>query len=74
MKKLLIIEDDPIIANIYRSLFEKENYKVEVAADGQSGFYKIHEERPDVVLLDLMLPLINGCDILRKIRAQKAFA
>jgi len=74
VKKLLIIEDDPIIANIYRSLFEKENYKVEVAADGQSGFYKIHEQRPDVVLLDLMLPIISGVDILKKIRAQRAFS
>ena len=74
MKKLLIIEDDPIIANIYRSIFEKEDYTVDVAADGQSGFYKIHEQRPDAVLLDLMLPIINGVDILKKIRAQKAFS
>jgi DNA-binding response OmpR family regulator len=74
VKKLLIIEDDPIIANIYRSIFEKEDYKVDVAADGQSGFYKIHEERPDVVLLDLMLPIMGGVDILKKIRAQKAFS
>jgi len=73
VKKLLIIEDDPIIANIYRNLFEKENYQVDVAADGQSGFYKIHELRPDVILLDLMLPVINGVEILKKIRAQRAF-
>ncbi len=72
-KKLLIIEDDPIIANIYRSRFEKEGYLVEVAADGQAGFYRIHELHPDVVLLDLMLPHINGVDILKKIRAQKQF-
>jgi DNA-binding response OmpR family regulator/HPt (histidine-containing phosphotransfer) domain-containing protein len=72
-KKLLIIEDDSIIANIYRSIFEKENFQVDVAADGQSGFYKVHEMRPDVILLDLMLPIINGVDILRKIRAQKQF-
>ncbi|MBI2926545.1 MAG: response regulator [Verrucomicrobia bacterium] len=72
-KKLLIIEDDPIIANIYRSRFEKEGYLVEVAADGQSGFYRIHELHPDVVLLDLMLPHINGVDILKKVRVQKKF-
>ncbi len=73
MKKLLIIEDDPIIANIYRSLFEKESYQVEVAADGQAGFFRIHETKPDAVLLDLMLPILNGVDILKKIRAQRAF-
>lgn len=72
-KKLLIIEDDAVIANMYRGRFEKEGYQVEVAPDGQAGFYRIHEIVPDVVLLDLMLPQINGVDILRKIRAQKRF-
>ncbi len=73
MNKLLIIEDDPIIAHIYQSRLEKEGYEVEVSADGQSGFYRIHEFRPDAVLLDLMLPKLNGVDILKKIRAQAQF-
>lgn len=72
-KKMLIIEDDAIIANVYRNRFEKEGYQVEVAPDGQAGFYRIHEMAPDVVLLDLMLPQINGVDILKKIRVQKKF-
>jgi CheY-like chemotaxis protein len=46
---------------------------VEIAADGQSGFYRIHEFQPDAVLLDLMLPKMNGVDILKKIRAQSQF-
>lgn len=73
MKKILIIEDDPIIAHIYKSRIEKEGYEVEVAPDGQSGFYRIHEFHPDAVLLDLMLPKMNGVEILRKIRAQGQF-
>ncbi|HEY2951129.1 MAG TPA: response regulator, partial [Verrucomicrobiae bacterium] len=73
MKKVLIIEDDPIVAHIYRTRLEKEGYEVEIAADGQSGFYRIHEVRPDAVMLDLMLPKMNGVEILRKIRAQKEF-
>ncbi len=72
--KILIIEDDPIIANIYRTRLEKEGFQVEIAADGQTGFYRIHESHPDALLLDLMLPKIDGLQILRKIRAQKAFA
>jgi DNA-binding response OmpR family regulator len=72
-RKLLIIEDDPIIAHIYRSKFEKEGYEVEVAADGQAGFYRLHETTFHAVLLDLMLPQINGLDILKKIRAQRNF-
>ena len=73
MKKLLIIEDDKIVASVYRRLFEKEGYAVEVAAEGQAGFFRIHETKPDAVLLDLMLPKIEGMDILKKIRAQRAF-
>src|SRR3954464_7721548 len=74
MKKILIIEDDPIVAHIYRTRVEKEGYEVEVANDGQAGFYRIHEFHPDAVLLDLMLPKMNGVDILKKIRAQGQFS
>jgi DNA-binding response OmpR family regulator len=74
MFKILIIEDDPIVAHIYRTRLEREGYEVEIASDGQSGFYRIHEFRPDAVLLDLMLPKMNGVDILKKIRAQPQFA
>ncbi len=73
MKKILIIEDDPIIAHIYQSRLAKEGYEVEISADGQSGFYRIHEFHPDAVLLDLMLPKLNGIEILKKIRAQAQF-
>jgi len=74
MKKILIIEDDPIVAHIYRTRLEKEGYTVETCDDGQAGFYRIHEFHPDGVLLDLMLPKMNGVDILKKIRAQSQFA
>jgi DNA-binding response OmpR family regulator/HPt (histidine-containing phosphotransfer) domain-containing protein len=74
MKKILIIEDDPVIGHIYKTRLEKEGYKVEIAADGQSGFFRIHEFEPDAVLLDLMLPKMNGVEILKKIRAQSKYA
>ena len=73
MNKILIIEDDPIVAHIYRTRIEREGYEVEIAADGQSGFYRIHEFHPSAVLLDLMLPKMNGVEILKKIRAQAEF-
>ncbi len=73
MTKVLIIEDDPIIANIYRSRLDKEGFQVEIASDGQTGFYRIHESQPNAILLDLMLPKMDGIQILKKIRAQKAF-
>ena len=73
MKKVLIVEDDSIVAHIYKTRLEKEGYEVEIAPDGQSGFYRIHEFEPDAVLLDLMLPKMNGVEILKKIRAQAKF-
>ena len=73
MKKILIIEDDPIVGHIYQTRLEKEGYEVDISHDGQSGFYRIHEFKPDAVLLDLMLPKMNGVEILKKIRAQSQF-
>jgi CheY-like chemotaxis protein len=74
MKKILIIEDDPIVAHIYQTRLEKGGYYVETCADGQSGFYRVHEFNPDGILLDLMLPKMNGVEILKKIRAQPKFS
>src|SRR2546426_2725137 len=74
MKKVLIVENNPIVPHIYKTRLEKEGYQPQVAADGQSGFYRIHEFEPDAVLLDLMLPKMNGLDILKKIRAEAKFS
>lgn len=73
MKKVLIIEDDPIVSHIYRSRLEKEGFEVELAADGQAGYYRLYEWKPDALLLDLMLPKLNGVDLLKKIRAMREF-
>lgn len=73
MKKILIIEDDPVVAHIYRSRMEKEGFAVEVCADGQSGYYALYDMKPDALLLDLMLPKLNGIELLKKIRAVREF-
>lgn len=73
MKKLLIIEDDRIIASIYSKKFAVEGFNVEVAEDGQAGLDSICNSRPDIVLLDLMLPKITGLEILNRVRAMPAF-
>src|SRR5258705_29659 len=73
MKKILIIEDDPIVAHVYRSRLEKEGFQVEVAPDGQMGHHLLYQSKPDGLLLDLMLPKLNGIDLLKKIRAVREF-
>src|SRR5437764_11038017 len=72
-KKVLIIDDDALVAGIYQEQLEREGYTVEVCTDGSAGYYRIHELGPDGLLLDLVLPGINGVEILRKIRATKRF-
>jgi len=73
MKKILIIEDDLVVANIYRNKFSVEGYSVEIAKDGQTGLELMHGFRPDVVILDLMLPGMTGVDLMKKVRAEPDF-
>lgn len=70
---ILIIEDDPILSRLYRSKFELEGYEVEVADNGRSAFFRLLERPFNVLLLDLLLPQLNGLAFLKKIRAQKWF-
>lgn len=73
MKKVLIIEDDQIVANIYRNKLSQAGFHVEVAVDGESGLELMPSFRPDLVLLDLMLPKMSGVDVMKSIRARADF-
>ncbi|HUI05910.1 MAG TPA: response regulator [Verrucomicrobiae bacterium] len=70
MKHVLVIEDDPFVAEIYREKLGSEGYAVAVASDGASGLEALRSRKPDLVLLDLMLPEVKGLDVLKAIRAQ----
>lgn len=69
--KILIIEDDQLVANIYRNKFAIEGFQAETARDGEVGLELMQSFRPDAVLLDLVLPGVSGLDVMRKIRANK---
>jgi DNA-binding response OmpR family regulator len=73
MKKILVIEDDAELAKVYRSRLQAQNFEVEYAPDGQSGYYAIYDSKPDVVLIDLTLPQMDTASLIGKIRAQKKF-
>lgn len=68
MTKIAIIEDDQAIAQMYRLKFEAEGYEVETAENGVLGLQLIDKMRPDIVLLDLMMPEMNGDEMLEKLR------
>jgi len=67
-EKILIIEDDSRIARFLELELRHEGYQVETASDGRSGLEKALNNNPDLVILDLMLPLLSGIEVLRRIR------
>lgn len=69
MSKIAIIEDDAAISQMYRIKFEAEGYEVETAENGKLGLELVEEMKPDIVLLDLMMPEMNGDEMLEKMRA-----
>lgn len=66
--KIAIIEDDTAISQMYRIKFENEGYTVETAENGRLGLELIEQMKPDMVLLDLMMPEMNGDIMLEKMR------
>jgi len=73
MKKILIIEDDPVVANVYRNKLAIEGYQTEVAPDGETGLKVMRLLQPNLILLDLMLPTISGVEVIREIRSEQDF-
>lgn len=69
MAKIAIIEDDRAISQMYRIKFEAEGYDVETAENGKLGLALVEDMKPDIVLLDLMMPEMTGDEMLEKMRA-----
>jgi DNA-binding response OmpR family regulator len=68
MPKIAIIEDDQAISQMYRIKFESEGFEVETAANGKLGLGLVDKMRPNIILLDLMMPEMNGDEMLKKLR------
>jgi DNA-binding response OmpR family regulator len=68
MTKVAIIEDDQSISQMYRFKFEAEGYQVETADNGELGFALVEKLKPDIILLDIMMPQMNGDEMLAKLR------
>ena len=73
MKTVLIIDDNPVITNIYRGKLSAGGLHTEIASNGEEGLEMLDRCKPDVVLLDLMLPKVNGMDVLKRIRARAEY-
>ncbi|HEX9664815.1 MAG TPA: response regulator [Patescibacteria group bacterium] len=68
-KTILIIEDDRFLSKIYSAKLEKEGYNLALAVDGEEGLRKLAESKPDLILLDLILPGMSGFEVLDKIKS-----
>jgi len=71
-KQLLIIEDDRSLAGVVEYNFSNAGYEVFCAHDGQDGINQARNKRPDIILLDLMIPVIDGVEVCRRLRAESA--
>lgn len=66
--KILLVEDDLQLVDMYLKKFELEGFDVAIAEDGEKALKTLEEFQPDIVLLDIMIPIIDGIGVLKKIR------
>ncbi|MDI6739854.1 MAG: response regulator [Candidatus Edwardsbacteria bacterium] len=73
-KKIMVVDDEPYIARVIKFKLEQEGYTVISANDGITGLNKIREEKPDLVLLDVMMPGMSGYEVCQKIKGDAELA
>jgi adenylate cyclase len=66
---ILVVDDDPVIQKLLAVNFEMEGYRVVTGGDGEEALAQVVAERPDVVLLDVMMPKLDGIEVVRRIKA-----
>lgn len=72
MTKIVIIEDDQVINQMYRMKFEATGFDVSTASDGEAGIDMVEKTKPDIILLDLQMPRMDGATALQHIRTNKS--
>src|SRR5260221_14336123 len=73
-KRVLVVDDEVVIADAIAAVLQDEGYEVVVAANGQEGLARAREARPDVILADVMMPVMDGEEMVRRLRAEAATA
>jgi len=73
-KRVLVVDDQPHIVRLIQVNLEKEGLLVSTASDGVEGLEKIHDERPDLVILDVIMPRKDGFQVLREVKADAELA
>jgi len=67
-KKILVVDDDPLIVRMYERKLTKEGFGVTLAANGEEGLKALEKDMPDCILLDVLMPKMNGWEMLKKVK------
>jgi DNA-binding response OmpR family regulator len=70
-KKILVIEDEEVCVKLLDLVVDKDAYAIIIARDGEEGIAKAKNEKPDLILLDIMLPKVNGYDVAKALRSEQ---
>lgn len=73
-KKILLVDDDFTLADMYSERLEASGYSVVISHDGESGLAAAQKEKPDIILLDIMMPKMNGLDVAKTLREDPELA
>lgn len=68
--KILVIDDDPFILDMYVLKFKDQGFQIDIATDGKIGLEKIKSFKPDMVLLDVVMPKMDGFDVIKKLKEE----
>ena len=67
-KVVLLVDDDPLIIRMYQNKLSNDGYKVNIATNGEEALIEIRKEKPDLILLDVMMPKMNGVETLKELK------
>jgi len=73
-KRILVVDDEPDFCSIVQVNLEKEGFEVELAYSGVEGLEKVHANPPDAIVLDIMMPEMDGYQVCKKLKADKKYA
>jgi len=71
---VLLVDDDPLIIRMYQKKLEQDGYAVDIATNGEEALIRVMKQKPDVILLDVMMPKMNGVQTLKKLKEQEETA
>jgi CheY-like chemotaxis protein len=72
--RILVVDDTPALLDVIRSCLESEGYRVRTCLESRNAVHMAHEERPDVIMLDVVMPEVSGWEVLAELRSDPSFA